>query len=241
MPDIVPLPPELCAPDDAPAMADVLRGDLVEAGTDLPSKWHIGDDRSAEWAMRMLVQIELKRSEVREQASRWMQEIVDWLERQDRSLARGVNYFDGQLRTYALARRAIDEDAKTLRLPSGDVNTTKTRPRLEITDGDALLGFLKAANRTELIRTKEEVQVSALKDAVKIEHGPALFSVSMDCGDTFEADSDDVRFCRVCGAEGAVMEVEQIVFEQWWPTLYGVVLPGVEVVPPSVSAKVVPK
>jgi len=226
---------------DAPSLGDIMRDEVVEVGTDLPSRWQISDDRGAEWAMRMLVSIELKREGVRTQAAAWMQQIVDWLEHEEKPLSRASNYFDGQLRTYALARRAIDDDAKTLRLPSGDVKTTGHKPTIKITDEPALIQHLHFMKREDLIRKKEDVLVSTLKDAVRVERDPAIYTVHMDCGDTFDTTEPDVRFCRMCGVEGAVMEQEVIAHEQWTAYLgkSHVVVPGVEVVPPHTEATVV--
>jgi phage host-nuclease inhibitor protein Gam len=219
-------------------MADILRGDLVEAGTDLPSRWQVTDDRAAEWAMRHVARLTNELEKLKQQHDAWVNEVRDWYDREARTITRGLAYFDGQLRTYALARRVLDEDAKTLRLPSGEVRTRASQPTLRITDEAALIAYLKPRH-ADLVRTREDVLVSTLKEAVTFQHGPAVYSVSMDCGDTFDSDTDDLKFCPLCGAEGLVVEVDQVVFEQWWATLGGLVVPGVEVVQPHTNAEVV--
>lgn len=239
MPEIVHLPPEFCAPSDAPALADILSENLVEVGTDLPSRWFPSDDSGAEWAMRNLARFTEQREAVRKQAAEWMRQIVEWLEREEKNLSRATTYFERVLQQYALARRAVDEDAKTLRLPSGEVRTTGHKPKLTITDQDALIQFLKDTDHADLIRTTEDVLVSTLNEHVKVLRHPAIYTVSMDCGDRFDSVDTAVRFCRVCGAEGAVIEVEQDVWESWEAVLDGGVIPGVEVEPAHVTAKVV--
>jgi hypothetical protein len=243
MPDIVHLPPEFCAPDDAPALTDILSETLVEVGTDLPSRWFPSDDRGAEWAMRNLARFTEQREGVRKQATEWMRQIVEWLEREEKTLARATTYFERVLQQYALARRVIDEDAKTLRLPSGEVRTTARQATLKIVDEAALIAWLKNHAMSAVITVEESVKVTDLKGVAAIVSEPGVWQVGFDCGDTFDTkDPDDLRFCRVCGAEGAVLDLKQIVFATATPVLIGhpaVVIPGVEVEPAQVTAKVV--
>lgn len=242
MPNILPLPPELDAPEDAPALADIYRDDLVEAGTELPSRWHIGDDRAAEWAMRQLVRHMAVRDEVVIQANAWMQQINEWLNREQARLLRAIGYFDGQLRTYALARRVLDEDAKTLRLPSGVVNTTARQPSVTITDEPALIKWLKDKGYKHLITVTESVKVSDLKPVVSAHHDRAVWHVKMDCGDEYDTHEPDSLFCRVCGVQAIVLDNEIVVHETWAAQSvdFNEPVPGVTVRPGRVDATVVP-
>lgn len=110
--------------------------------------WSVCDTSTAEWAMRRSARARQEVDEVNGNAELFIAQIERWREEQLRQPERALNFFAGQLVTYA--RRKREEDGlKTLKLPSGAV-TSRLNPARPDIPKDAKEAFIEWAKAREL-------------------------------------------------------------------------------------------
>lgn len=166
-----PLPADLSAPPDA-ADAEAA-AELFTPGVDpetIPADdqvWRIDDERGAEWALRKLARAEAHLDEIHLQAEEWTRRITEWAADVKAGPERDAAFFRAHLEWWARRRRDEDPDAKSVRLPSGEVSTRETRAAVEIADPAAVLAWARD-RYPDLVRVREDVQVSTLRGAVAI-------------------------------------------------------------------------
>jgi hypothetical protein len=110
--------------------------------------WSVCDTGSAEYAMRKLAHAEAFIAKTKADAQRFKEQIERWEAEQLRRPERAVNFFTGQLITYARHMRE-DEGVKTLKLPSGQVPSRLNPARAEIPK-EAKEAFVEWAREREL-------------------------------------------------------------------------------------------
>ena len=108
-----------------------------------PDRWSVTDDRSAEWAMRMYVAVDVVIAKLEDDAEVYIAQVRAWLDRATKPLKRRRQFFSGHITDYALRRRHEDPDFKTLKLPSGDVPTRLVPSRPEILDSDHFVAWAR--------------------------------------------------------------------------------------------------
>lgn len=123
----------------------------------------IDDDSKADWAMRKLASIRRKQSENKAIFDREILRVAEWLDKVNTALERDAEWFEANLRPYALLQRS--EGRKSVVLPHGTIKTTAGRAKVEIESPDE---FLKWAETSlpEAIRIKKEIDKSVLKDLI---------------------------------------------------------------------------
>lgn len=126
-------------------------------------RFTIQDDGAAAWAMRKLRAIRSKQAENSRIAQDEIDRVQMWLKEVNAPLDRDASYFEGILRDYAIrCRESMDDGRKSLNLPTGKVATRVGSDKFEI-DATAFLPWAKQ-NAPQLIRVKEEPNLSALKE-----------------------------------------------------------------------------
>lgn len=138
------------------------------------TRWDgIHDDDVAEWAMAKLAQIDQAIEDRKAHAERLMARIDDWFhhEMEQRrgewpSLRQQREFFMAHLEAYARAQRE-EKDRKTVSLVSGEIATREQPARLVIEDEDDLIDWA-SHHYPDLIRTRVDVPVSALKEALAL-------------------------------------------------------------------------
>ena len=119
----------------------------------------VDDDSKADWAMRKLASIRRKQSENKAIFDRELQRVSEWLEKVNTALERDAEWFEANLRPYALLQRS--EGRKSVVLPHGTIKTTAGRPKFEIEDEAKFLAWAET-NQPDLVRVKKEVDKKAL-------------------------------------------------------------------------------
>lgn len=113
------------------------------------------DDVGAEKLMRRLVLAHRRRDLIKQQAADLIAPIEEWRVRELAPFERRIAWLRDHLMLYAVKRRVRlgekDPQAKTLRLPSGEVSTTRKAPRVDVLDAEEFTAWAEVA-APELIR-----------------------------------------------------------------------------------------
>ena len=125
------------------------------------------------WALRKLSAIKAKKEEIRALADAEIARIMDWAERENRSLDRDAEFFEGLLQEYMLNQRMRDPQFKKTSTPYGTVKFRKQPAKWEYND-EKLIESLKAIGRTDLIRVKEEPNKEELKKIAAVKDGQVI-------------------------------------------------------------------
>ena len=217
--------------------------------------WRITDDGSAEWAMAHFTQAEDELASLRAQADVWAEKIAAWFEHRAKPLHAKQAFFGGHLMAHALRRREDDPKAKTLVLPSGAVKTTEHKPRAVVENEQAVIAWadltLPPDEAIDVAPYQpRKVYVNPLRDHVKvIEVIDQARIVLANSGEVIEwASGPVVPVCPQPGdgwpspvdATDLVARVEVLRSHPEVQGPDGQPVPGVQVDPGGVTAKVVP-
>lgn len=128
-------------PEDA-RPEDIVWADS-EADADLEN-WTPLDLVTPERLMRQLAGVMRRMDHINAQAREMREPIDTWEQRMIDPLMERAYRLDDQLKELARRYREADEKHnKTLRLPSGEVRSTSTNPRVAVEDEAALIAFLR--------------------------------------------------------------------------------------------------
>lgn len=132
-----------------------------------PERWRVRTDDDAEWALRHLAESEAELDALRQRAHQWQEKIQAWFEHAAKRTARSSEFWTEHLAWYSRNQRA-ETGRKSIVLPSGEVSTRLVNDAVEIIDSDALLRWA-TENCPEIIRHREDVQVSTLRKHVEFD------------------------------------------------------------------------
>lgn len=119
----------------------------------------VNDDAKADWAMRKLASIRRKQADNKAIYDREVSRVAEWLEKVNTDLERDAEWFESNLKPYALTERS--NGRKSVVLPHGTIKTTAGRPKIEISDEVAFFAWAETS-QPELIRIKKEIDKKAL-------------------------------------------------------------------------------
>lgn len=248
---MTPLPPALFSPG-----TDVEEwvGELATAEPDaLPERaqaWRIDGTGSAEWALAHVAQAEAALEDLTAQAVEWYGKIDEWLSSQSAPHRRTRDFFAGQLERFALDVRDADPRKKSVVLPSGKVQTTAKGAKVIVTDEDALIewAYVHAPEAVKR-KTVTSVGLTELRQVVHARKVETLAWVQNSCGCKVSVRDDEgldlpdvgtlVEKCSECGAEALIGKIEPLAYRWLATTEDGAHVPGVDVQPDEVTAKVV--
>ena len=131
--------------------------EIIEEPAREPFK--VDDDSKADWAMRKLASIRRKQAENKDIFDREVKRVMEWLEKVNTALERDAEWFESNLRPYALQERS--KDRKSIVLPHGTIKTVAGRVKFDIEDESKLIEWAEK-NAPELVRVKKEVDKKAL-------------------------------------------------------------------------------
>lgn len=248
---MTPLPPALLSPG-----SDVEEwvGEVATAEPDaLPERvqaWRIDGTGSAAWALAKVAEAEAAIEDATAQAVEWYGRIDAWLVEQSAPHRRTLNYFTGQLERYALDVREADPKRKSLVLPGGKVQTTSKRAKVIVTDEAAVIEWAKRHCPLAVKReTVTKLLVSELRTRVHARKLLTLAWVTNSCGCKVSVRDDEgltipdvgtlVESCSECGAEALIGKIEPLAYRWLATTEDGAHVPGVDVQPDEVTARVV--
>ena len=119
----------------------------------------VDDDSKADWAMRKLASIRRKQSDNKAIFDREIKRVAEWLEKVNTDLERDAEWFEANLRPYALTERS--KDRKSIVLPHGTIKTISGRVKFDIEDETKFIEWAET-NAPELVRIKKEIDKKAL-------------------------------------------------------------------------------
>lgn len=120
------------------------------AGHVVVASWSVCDTGSAEYAMRKLAHAEALVAQRKEEAEAFKAQIERWLAGEIARPKKAVNFFTGQLESYARRKREEDE-ILTLNLPSGQVTSRRNPARPAVAeDKPTRAAFIEWAKAREL-------------------------------------------------------------------------------------------
>lgn len=114
--------------------------------------WRIEDLGAAEWAMRRYGAAAAELGEIEERWRDARLRLDEWLARSRRPLDARLAWFGHHLEDYQRRRRELDQRAKTLRLPSGEVTSTGRGAQMEVADSELLTRFLLGEGLEQALR-----------------------------------------------------------------------------------------
>ncbi len=157
----------------------------------------VTDDSSANWALRKIKQLQDQQKETNSLAEAEIEKINTWADSENEKAQRDIDYFQGLLAEYALKKREENPKFKSMKLPNGAIKFRKQQPKFNY-DEETLIKSLKNTGRFDLIKTKENIDKTAIKksfvihddklidpetgvfvDGVSVEHRGDKFSVEV--------------------------------------------------------------
>jgi len=243
MTDLSPIPPTLLAPTDTGWVEALTEDELPEPA----QRWRIDGTGSAAWAMAHVVSAEAQLEALTAQAVEWYARIDAWLAHESAQPRATVAFFGAHLERFALDAREADPRKKSVTLPGGKVQTREAKPRAVVTDEEEALAW--ALNHApEAIRTVEKLRLEALRQRLTVREMETLAWVTNSCGCKVSVRDDEgldippvgtETECSECGAEALIGMVE-VLHSRWVVTdAEGGFVPGVDVDPGGITARVV--
>jgi hypothetical protein len=127
--------------------------------------FRVDDDSKADWAMRKLASIRRKQAENQAIHDRELQRVAEWLLKVNTALERDAEWFEANLRPYALQQRS--EGRKSVVLPHGTIKTTAGRPKYEIENDSEFLSWAET-NAPELVRMSKKKSIKKRLGALNV-------------------------------------------------------------------------
>jgi phage host-nuclease inhibitor protein Gam len=149
----------------------------------------VNSDGVADWAMRKLASIRRKQADNKAIFDREVLRVAEWLDKVNTDLERDAQWFESNLKPYALSERY--NGRKSIVLPHGTIKTTAGRPKIEIENESEFFAWAEKSE-PELIRIKKEIDKKALN---------ALIT---ETGDVISTQGEIVPSVRVTPAETSV-------------------------------------
>lgn len=240
----VPLPPLAPAPDDLDWLDGLEEG--VRENADLEA-WEIEGMAHAEVLMRRLRRLRRREKEVIEQAQEWRQPIEEWESAELARLSGPIGWYEERLRTYALLLRERNDRAKTLRVPSGEVPTRRSKePKISIDDPDVVIEWacneLQGGAFDEVIDTRFAVKVAEMKHRLGVVPVQDAWCTVCGCELVEPAEGEDGPWLHLGAGEydhdAAPGERLTVVFRRVLEdeSIEDVEMPGVSAEPPRTTA-----
>jgi hypothetical protein len=163
---MAPLPDGILpAPPDAPESPDA---DLALPESE---RWHIRDQRSAEWVMRKLARARRDLAAVEDLMAVYSEQLEAWRERATASASRTAQWATAALTAWALDERDADPEARTQHLPSGTVTTRMVPARPEVLDAGQVAAALARAQvpgYDDIVSATVRINATNLRQATTI-------------------------------------------------------------------------
>lgn len=139
--------------------------------------WSIDDLGSADWAMRKLAKVEGEIAAAEALVADRVADLNEWLEGERARLETQRENWTSLLGNFHRAQLEDDADRKTIRLPSGTLVARKQPDRVDIPNPAMVLDWALQGQHDEYVRVKEELDRSAVKQAV-LKDGEVIPGVS---------------------------------------------------------------
>lgn len=178
------------------ALEQVTPATTIAEIPEVARRWEIDGPRTAEWAMRRLVELKAEARAIAEQAEDWRAPIDAWERDGLARFAQRIQFFEGHLERYGVEQRIAKPKEATIRLPSGTISTRKpSAPVVSVADEEALVNFLGAWLDSEafeaVVKKVETVRLGPLRELVTVESREAPWCSACGAGLTKEPASSD--------------------------------------------------
>jgi hypothetical protein len=159
----------------------------------------VDNDRKAVWCLRKIKHLKEKQakneklaeSEI-EDIQKEIDEVQKWLDEENDKLQNSINFFEPTLYSYALELRKEDPELKTHKLPFGQLQFRKKRPKWKY-DNEKLLEFVEK-NYEELVKVRKNVDKRKLKSWVKIVGGKVIMEKTGEVIEGVEVEERPEKF-----------------------------------------------
>lgn len=148
----------------------------------------VDNDKKATWCLRKIKHMKKKQKENEELAESQIEEIQQeinevkaWLEDENGKLQNKIEFMENKLHNYAVELREDNPDLKTHKLPFGQLQFRKRRPKWKY-DNEKLLQFVKSSLK-EALKIKEKVDKRKLKKEAEVVGNKAVIK---DTGEIVE-------------------------------------------------------
>jgi|LSQX01.1.fsa_nt_gb phage host-nuclease inhibitor protein Gam len=134
--------------------------------------FQVENKEQAEWCLRQISRLQREQEEVKSVAQAEIEKIATWEKERTQALQRSIDFFENLLIDYH--RRILQEDpkAKTIKLPSGNLEARKAQPEFQ-RDVETMLPWVEQ-NRPEYIVVKKDINWSGLKKILKYRNGTGI-------------------------------------------------------------------
>lgn len=129
--------------------------------------FEVVNDSQANWALRKIKEHQQEIKWNQEMAQYEIEKIEEWEEQVNQPLTRSIDYFQGLLAQYAMAKKEADPEFKSLKLPNGNLQFRKQQPKWNY-DNKKVVESLKQLGMTDYIRVKEEPAKSDIKKVLTV-------------------------------------------------------------------------
>lgn len=130
-------------------------------------RFYIRDLSGADWCFKKLQKIEEERQKQKDYVDEMIQIYKNHLKKEEEKLDRSKEYFESLIREYVDKHKLEDPNFR-LKTAIGSASYGKKQKKWDWTDEEKLLGELKDMQRSDLIKTKETINKTALKKAFKL-------------------------------------------------------------------------
>ena len=149
----------------APIIPHILDGELLKERPD-SAPFRIDDDGAADWALSRLADSRREQRVLQDFAQTEIERITKWCVNEMHSLQTKGAFFENLLKDYGQRQRR-DSDRKTVSTPHGKISSRYSQPKFDIDDSVFIPWAL--TNAPQLIRTKQEASVSAMREHLVID------------------------------------------------------------------------
>lgn len=210
------------------------------------ARFRVEDVGAAEWCGRKLASLEAQRLSVRQRATEWRAQIDNWERDELTRTNTPAAFFTAHLEDYGRRCRAQTGKASTT-LPSVKIATTNHKPKVVVVDEPTVIAWAKTVFADDVdkleavVKTKESVLLTGLRVEVEIDVARTdRTSLLLGCGCEIVTPrrllGDERTF--ECSEHGMSSIVSREQVEDLSPRFAGREVPGCEVSPEHVTAKV---
>jgi len=124
-------------------------------------------DSQANWALRKIKEHQQEIKWNQKMAQYEIEKIEEWEEQVNQPLTRSIDYFQGLLAQYAMAKKEADPKFKSLKLPNGNLQFRKQQPKWSY-DDKTLVTSLKQLRLDEYIKVEEKPVKKDIKKVLRV-------------------------------------------------------------------------
>jgi len=133
----------------------------------------IQDDQAANWALRKIGQMQKQIEDNNALAVAEIDKIEAWNKQENKKSQDSIDYFQGLLSYYALKKKKVDPEFKTLKLPNGNLSFRSQQPKWNL-DEEKVIKALKESDAKDLIKVTEKPMLAEIKKAFEVNKGKAV-------------------------------------------------------------------